>query len=104
MEQRGHVLDGEQEPGLVKGVWFSVTPFIHCLGGNISLHHWYCDHLACIPGGEYRASVVPGMIDLPAYTLERRVGCGVVPHLLRSEGAWHVLLEGSKWQDYPGLV
>ena len=101
------MLDGEQELGLVRDAWLGVTPFIrfiNCLGGTITLYHWYCDHLACIPGGEYRASVVPGMIDFPAYTLERRVGCGIVPHLLRSEGAWHVLLEGSKWQDYPGLV
>ena len=65
------MLDGEQELGLVRDAWLGVTPFIrfiNCLGGTITLYHWYCDHLACIPGGEYRASVVPGMIDLPVYT------------------------------------
>ena len=84
------------------GCVVSVIPFIRSLGGDtLSL---YSDHIACTPGGEYRLCVVPDMLDLPAYTLERRVGCGVVSHLLRPEGAWLVHLEGSTWQDYPGQV
>ena len=63
---------------------------------------WYCDHMACVPGGEYRSCVVPGMITSQFTHLEGSVGCGVVPYLLRPEGAWLVHLEGR--QDYPGQV